>query len=401
MRNYELEEQLEEQWKAAELSSLRLLKKRKDLATQGAIGNPQKRSRKGSSGNPSFEEPSLVRSKDFYLPDGDIVVIVDNVKFRLRLAHFQARCRFFAREWTLSSDEKNEEDERQDSMIEERSDDLEAASPDAGKGETEDGTPFQRLVGLNATEFTEFLRALEKPSLPRNPPDQNVALSLVRAAQLLGCSTVLDEGKRQLRELWPTTLPVGPQRGMYGSFYHTLILISDARELGLTEPLKWAFYELIRNSTFWRLAESVGNGKHTMIPLSDADLLALYRARHHLQARWRELIIKPPGETARCPTGQCERRIYQERTALWWPRVLHGDYLKGGERDPICYFDTLKENLTRFGKEWCETCLAASFARWDVVKAQWWDDLDGLLRLRPPGRARNITTDLHSLARTL
>ncbi|KAL1936877.1 hypothetical protein VTO73DRAFT_6209 [Trametes versicolor] len=165
-----------------------------------------------------------------------------------------------------------------------------------------------RPVGLGLGGFGGLLVVLEILLIYTDaPPTPNVALSLVRAAHSLSCDVVLKLARRRLCAIWdaehPSRASTRPSTKMSPALsslsadtaalhaYHDAVsIILFARQYGLPELLKRAFYELLASTEFWAALTA----DRKQIRLTETDLLRLYKARHVLQKRWCEAVVLAP-----------------------------------------------------------------------------------------------------------
>ncbi|KAI0363509.1 hypothetical protein BV20DRAFT_1057988 [Pilatotrama ljubarskyi] len=364
---------------------------------------------------PEAVEPEQLQARmkyaDFYYRDGNVIVIVENIEFKLHLTRLRLHCEFFrlycrfddepvvqgaeprvdAAATALSQDarlpvalspgppvsnvpvEEVNKASNQGALVQ-------TTSVIIGPHVVRDGhIPEVKLNGLRIADFIEFLRALETPLMYTiTPPSQAVALALLRVATPLGCTAVLDFARHRLRQLWPDVVP---HEGMEVIGYDAALeVISAARQFGLPELLKQAFYEVLQSIAFWRHAETE---RHTL-PLGDADLLMLYRARHVLQQLWSERILVPPPYP--CPTGKCTRNSAADRELTWYAHIVKSGYLQKGQQDPMRHIDGLSRYAVQtLAKSWCGACLDKNIVAWATAKQEWWKKMDELFGLvRPP-----------------
>lgn len=216
------------------------------------------------------------------------------------------------------------------------------------------------------------------------PCSQNDAVSLLRVATKLGCGTVHKVAKHRLRTLWPLAAPINGWTRK--NLHETTTVIAIAREFDLPEVLKRAFYELLRNPSFWDTVVS----KRTGVKLPDGDVLNLYHVRHVLQQEWRTLVFTPPSPGSACLGSQeqqrCANTSRARRAGHWRSHFVETKDLENGAADPVCYVDVILEGPLFKNPDgtWCSACLAERKAAWEGAKARWWDMLDELLRIGPP-----------------
>lgn len=219
------------------------------------------------------------------------------------------------------------------------------------------------------------------------PCSQGTAVSLLRVATKLGCGTVHKVAKHRLCSLWPPTAPSNSRRRK--NLNETTDIIAVARELDLPEVLKRAFYELLRNPSFWDMLVN----KRANVKLPDADVITLYHARHILQQEWRALALAPTSPESVCLGTQeqqrCASSIPARSAGRWQSHFVQTGDLEKGALDPVCYVDVILEGplFKRTEGPWCSACFAERKAAWEGAKARWWDTLDGLFKIETEAEA--------------
>ncbi len=213
------------------------------------------------------------------------------------------------------------------------------------------------------------------------PCSQNEAISLLRVATKLRCGAVQKVAKHRLRTLWPLTAPGNVRKKK--NLHEATTIIAIACELDLPEVLKRAFYEVIRNPSFWDLLVT----KRANVKLSDADMLNLYHVRHVLQQEWRALVLTPPSPGSTCLAPQeklrCSNASRARRAGHWRSHFVETGDLEKGAADPVCYVDAILEGpfFKKPDGTWCSECLAERKAAWEGSKVRWWGLLDRLLNI--------------------
>ncbi|OSC96917.1 hypothetical protein PYCCODRAFT_1440687 [Trametes coccinea BRFM310] len=345
---------------------------------------------------------SYQRCEDFWYPDGNIVVVVQQVGFHLLLSCLKTYCKLFEREFpdegricrpeapaeadvsaAVESREKvlyiGEGQTGDDSQVDE--------SPSSGSQGAGD-RPYT-LVDVEAADFVTFLQALDTPlKYVLTPPTQAECLSLLRTAKTLECASVAEIAKHRLRSFWPPTLPGKHKKK---SVTHTIDVINVAREVGVPEVLRAAYYELVRSPSFW---ERVATRRHALA-LSDADLVALYHARDVLQKKWAALLFTVPGSRGMCiggnafnsgPVARLKERCYRNeeaaRKAAWQSELVQHTFLEKGSEDPIWYVERMLQSSAFRSLEgmWCATCMEQRREAWTAARTEWWDLLNDLFK---------------------
>lgn len=208
---------------------------------------------------------------------------------------------------------------------------------------------------------------------------------MLRVADKLGCKTVSDTARNRLRQLWPLTVPEGTAAWKEKDLNETLAIIALARQFNVPELLKRAFYELIRDASFWEMIHT----DRDSVELPDSDLLALYHARHELQQEWRTLILTPPSPGSSCLSlphsgNKCRYTVASQRSVSWRTLFVASCYLDKGSEDQIYYVDFMVEDSVfddHAGKLWCTPCIEERKNAWEDAKAKWWKMLDELFKV--------------------
>ncbi|KAL1948027.1 hypothetical protein VTO73DRAFT_12102 [Trametes versicolor] len=192
--------------------------------------------------------------------------------------------------------------------------------------------------------------------------------------------SVLEVAKDRLRTLWSARVPL--RNSKRKGLSNAITIIALTRECRIPELLKRAFYEVLRNPSFWEAVVA----KRDSLKILDADLLNLYHAREVLQRQWRTLLFAPPGSACLGSATQPQRCLYNtpaERAAHWRSHFIETAELEKGVADPVYYVDALLDGpfLQQPNGTWCKACLADRKAAWSAAKIQWWDMLDGLFKI--------------------
>ncbi|EIW51928.1 uncharacterized protein TRAVEDRAFT_53922 [Trametes versicolor FP-101664 SS1] len=324
--------------------------------------------------------PLRRRSPEFYYDDGNIIVIVEDTEFRLHLSRLRRHCTYFSRLFELAA--VGQENQNDVTLV------------DSNPGAREDdgreviilpGEMNHVLGGISIADFTEFLRAYENPLMHVTvPPKQSICISLVRVADKLGCKTVSDVARSRLRKLWPLLVPQRTIDWKKKTLGETTAIIALAREFNLPEVLRRAFYELVRNPAFW---ETITTNRDS-VKLADADLIALYHARHTLQQEWRTLLLTQPLPEASCLNSQrgkdrCAYTNVASRISAWRRLVVETGHLETGAVDPIYHIDVILAavEFRDLAGTWCTLCITERNCVWAAAKSQWWGMLDELFKI--------------------
>ncbi|KAI8989209.1 hypothetical protein BD414DRAFT_536507 [Trametes punicea] len=340
------------------------------LPDSGAAQKRQKVTPKESSLGASVGE--YEPSKDYWYPDGNIVIVVQ-----------KNECSD-AVDAGNSAGRPNDE-ERLPNIVPAEDDRKELPDPSPQLARRAPKHLFHSLTGVDVQDFTEFLRALETPlKYAIAKPDQSAAISLLRVAARLECEDVLAVAKNRLCALWSRR----PSSKHKSSASDALAMITIGREYKVPEVLKRAFYELLRNPSFWETVAS--RARRPTLTVSDADLLALYHARHVLQQKWTKLLFTPPGLEGRCLTTTRSRSTKKclldedyERAASWQSQFVTENNLEKGAEDPLRYVESLlqEQAFKSLEETWCKACIDERKAAWEKACVDWWNSLDSLFKL--------------------
>ncbi|KAL1937353.1 hypothetical protein VTO73DRAFT_13814 [Trametes versicolor] len=168
------------------------------------------------------------------------------------------------------------------------------------------------------------------------------------------------------------------------TYHNAVFIILFARQYGIPELLKRAFYELLASAEFW--AALTADPKQ--IRLTEADLLRLYNARHVLQQRWRETVVLAPYmdekgvSTCQGDGSACSiyNHRYSSRSQHWRKMILESEVVEAGMGDPLRY--DASSGLTKEQKEtWCRGCRKGWTDMLAVKRREWWASFGDLMQL--------------------
>ncbi|KAL1947010.1 hypothetical protein VTO73DRAFT_13971 [Trametes versicolor] len=262
-----------------------------------------------------------MKSANFWYPDGNIVIKADTAYYKLHSMRLARYCVYFKK---LFADHTDDYEDR------------------CAKVE---GFPVYHIpTNLDSDEFEKLLAVLETP---------------LRAAHSLSCDVVLRLARKRLCVIWhpPKVSPrpatkIGPVPSFLSAdtaamhtYHGAVFIILFARQYGMPELLKRAFYELLASAGFW--AALTADRKH--IRLAENDLLRLYNVRHVLQRRWREAVVLAP--------HMDEKSVSTCRGT--------------GMGDPLRY--NTSNGLTKEQKEaWCRVCRKGWTEMLLAKRREWW-----------------------------
>ncbi|KAI9070275.1 hypothetical protein FKP32DRAFT_1586285 [Trametes sanguinea] len=318
-------------------------------------------------------EPAYKQSAKFWYPDGNIIIVVGIVGFRLFLSRLKLYCKLFARE--ILEPRVNPDAAQSDG----------SRSPDdSHKSSHHEYT----LSDVDPVDFATFLQVLETPlqyALASDSPDQSACISLLRVATRVECDIVLKVAAERLRALWPLTPPRVICKKPHLDAIHA---IKAARKHHITEVLRSAFYELLRNPRFWDKLST----RRKSISLPDSDIISLQNARMALMRKWTALLFTPPNaEGGSCltigrGTKKCHYTEEEERARVWRSEFVHQRHLEECSEDPIYYIDAMVQGREFAALEgaWCAACVEERKVAWLDARLEWWRSLDALFKIEYP-----------------
>ncbi|KAI0692577.1 hypothetical protein C8T65DRAFT_699468 [Cerioporus squamosus] len=283
------------------------------------------------------------RCAEFWYPDGNVVILVQDTAFKLYKARLSKYSIVFAGRF----------------------------GEDSGEGRpTMEGCPVYEMEGLNVDDFRQFLEALETPFVfSSNPPSQETSVSILRASQVLHCATTRAFAIDKLRSIWPDDKPKLPGGRM--PWEDAVRIIQVSRECGVPELRKRAFYEIVRGGAFWQTQLQ----NRAAIQLPDADIVAFLTAR--------QVVFEPPcGKNAMCSTKLCAVKLQKvgpvARTGLWRAQMIEGGDFDAGRADPIGHLEVMltKRSAELEAEGWCGSCMENRKKLWAEAQEKWWSMLD-------------------------
>ncbi|KAI0649594.1 hypothetical protein C8Q79DRAFT_939464 [Trametes meyenii] len=308
-------------------------------------------------------------SPDFWYPDGNVIVVVEDIGFRLLASRLSQHCAFFA------------------SLFEQEQLHPASAIPEQGQVAGNTPTPSHEsakmftVTAVSAHQFTFLLQILELPfESPFRGASHDVAVAVYHASQALGCLPAQTIALRRIEALWHSHSPPGLTEQLCQTYADAVNAIALARNHGIPSILKRAFYELLRSVEFW---EEVERGGYSTIDLSHKDFLHLYAARVALGKSWRTLCHTPPPTVKKAKKCRCVIKGDAETRLHAWRGMFSEDMLDVA--DPIMQTLRFAEEFVPPGSGWCDKCLRERQNRWTQARGKWWRELDGWLELADKG----------------
>ena len=221
-----------------------------------------------------------------------------------------------------------------------------------------------------------------------NPPSQDLAISLLFAADALSCDLVIDLAKRRLAEIWDgNALPVtaGGSSSEDYTYPFAIRAIKLARRYSIPGVLRRAFYELLSSQAFWdALKPRASQVALDALRISEEDIRTLLAARVKLGVLWREFVIQVPEGTS-CKYQRrydmwCCNADEKTRARAWRSFVVDKGALE--MCDPLRY-DFMAEWENELSKEenWCQSCVDRKRRAAAERRSEWWEEMDALFGL--------------------
>ncbi|KAI0349903.1 hypothetical protein OH77DRAFT_1593928 [Trametes cingulata] len=318
----------------------------------------------GGDGEP-LALPGYRQSQKFWYPDGNVVIILGDVGFKLyasRLSHHFT---------TLPL-------------------------PQPPQDGAEDGaadTPARCEIESRVTpeQFETLLKYLEFPfEYPIHDAPRDTVIELIHTSQSLGCTHALRQALVRLGALTQSEDPPPPDAHAYPDYRTAIEMISIARKHDVPSLLKPAFYELLRSTAFWDLVDREGR---KAVSLRQGDLLRMLIARMELGKAWRALYRNPVWKQSKkdrrkctCSvTGDSESASDSEEARVRRVQAWRAMFPEGvlDDPDPIMCAGQLRTRFVRDKTGWCDVCLEREESVWIAARRRWWRQLDGWLGLEP------------------
>ncbi|KAG1723476.1 uncharacterized protein EDB91DRAFT_1172678 [Suillus paluster] len=308
------------------------------------------------------DKPALRKHERFWLVDGNAVIELDGISFRVHQSWLAQHSKFIAK----LLPEKIEE------------------------------TKFVVCEKLNAIDFEALLLYYENPGDYRNNIDSATLISLIRAAITLGFTSDYVWLVKELEALWPSkleALPVNPEPRPDAPQLAAL-----ARTFNIDTLLKPAFYDMARTSGFGldKLEEAE--------KFSHADMLRLVRMREYLGDTWAQVATREDPtlvcQNLRVAQSSSSTRTSDSTTSVGvarnclscfsetarreaWVRLVHDSGTFTRYRyDPLCGLAALIN--VKWTDDWCKNCKEKRQAEWREMQASIWEKIDEYLRKELP-----------------
>ncbi|KAG2041364.1 hypothetical protein BDR03DRAFT_946342 [Suillus americanus] len=322
---------------------------------------------------PRVDKPALRKHERFWLADGNAVIELDGIRFRVH-----------------------------QSWIAKHSKRIAAILPDKGKqgGRLEEIT-LDFSGALKAIDLEALLLFYEKPGDYRDYIETPTLMSLIRAATMLGFDSDRVWLVRELEALWPSNLGelfVNPEPRIDAPEVAALERTCDIDAL-----LKPAFYDMARVPGFGL------NKLDKSEQINRADVLRLVRMREYLSGMWSQVAAhedptfvcqnfwdplcsngegpasqseNPDEKPALCPTTSASMvnkcLSATARCEAWVRLVHHSDIFARYRYDPLRGLAALTN--IEWTDDWCKDCQEKRKADWRIMQRSIWENVGEYLR---------------------
>ncbi|KAM5539171.1 hypothetical protein V8D89_007044 [Ganoderma adspersum] len=307
------------------------------------------------------------KDEDFWYWDGNVVLLLTGIAFKLHASRLESYCGYFRELFSRGN-----------------------LTGLAVEGDPEGCIAYYVPPELSTSSFKDLLRALDSPlEFVSDPPSQDLAISLLFAADTLACDLVLDLAKRRLAEIWDGhTLPATDNCNAEDRTHPSAICaIKLARRYAMPGILRRAFYELLSSQAFWdALGPRASQAALDGLRISEEDVRTLFSARVTLGGLWREFVMQvPEGTTYRSQRSPYDMRwccYYDEKTraGAWRSFVVDKGALE--LCDPLRYdFVAEWEGELRKEGKWCQACVDKKRRAAEEKRSELWERMDELFGL--------------------
>lgn len=250
----------------------------------------------------------------------------------------------------------------------------------------------------NVADNSHFLVCSEHAT---NPLSQELAISLLSAADILSCGYVLDVAKKRLCEIWDGRTPPTTDHSWADpedrSSRAAIRALNLGRQYAIPGVLKRAYYELLSSRTFGRELESMLFGKSVIdeLPIAVDDVRKLLAVRLKLGEHWRKFLMEVPSGAwcvpssrdldSPCGARRCCHADDETRARMWRDFVC--DEERGLLELPV---DPLRCDLvtewweTLRARKWCQGCLRRKRRAWEETRVAWWGGMGVWFGLEAP-----------------
>ncbi|KAG2370317.1 hypothetical protein BDR07DRAFT_1386999 [Suillus spraguei] len=307
--------------------------------------------------------PVVHKHEQFWILDGNTVLEVGGVLFKLHRSRLVDQSTFFAR---LLND--------QDVLMD-----------DGVVVENDEHGVIYHLSNTTPTDF-EVLLQLDKNPMTYYfvPPAFPVLAAVLRAATALGFDAYRAFAVKTLEDAWSSSLADLTTE----SKSHAAEVVILARTCGIKSVLKRAFYEMVRISGYG-LGDGELDGEESQ-EISRADERRLERMREHLISSWSQVAMRID-RSFKCPNQSKETpgmhafgssstsallpgcpSLCSKQDA--WERRIHDSGLYDEYQfDPLCGLQALIDIKWDEEEGWCSDCVRARREAWVRMRQKTWE----------------------------
>ncbi|KAI0746381.1 hypothetical protein C8Q80DRAFT_1271284 [Daedaleopsis nitida] len=336
---------------------------RNDRFKTALLGAPLKLLRRTISprGLSAVTSKEMTVSRRFYFPDGDVVIKINNVLFRVQRSHLANFCTFFAKRFAEES---------------------------AWSKLTLRATQVE-LDDVLPSDFETLLQALSNlESRTVYRLSETVAASLLRASYALGCRETLALAIEHLETFWDARHPP-PLSQPARPLASALETVALARACAVSSVHKRAMYEVLSTPSLDILFKGTIS---KALPIDLEDLSQLYRAKGKLTLEWERFVFTTPGSykdedgngRSRCVVTGDDCEVYvkanpegRDRVSQWEELVFRCGQFSVRKVD-ILRNDWIGKSKEHLMMHWCEPCLQDWQSKWQEKRVEMWGMLDSI-----------------------
>ncbi|KAF7979773.1 hypothetical protein HWV62_40800 [Athelia sp. TMB] len=299
--------------------------------------------------------PHPVKHDDFWYLDGNIIIQVDNTRFRLHRSRLALQSEYFAELF-----------DRKDGDI------------DPGP-EIVDGHPLYVVSGVSADDFATMLRALDNAiTYHFEPPGYSDVASILRVATTFSFTNFRTWAVRHLESIWSEDL----ENLSADRIPNAIETVRLGREYDTPGALKRALYELLRTGGLGHSDVAQNHDGSRPVAVSPADTARLIHAREKLSEAWMHTVTSATREFS-CPnapsagtatTVACASPA--SKSASWSKFVYESGLLQDYMYDVLSGLKILLDHDWKGQDGFCDDCVQMRRDAWQKQRVKLWDTLD-------------------------
>ncbi|KAH7921242.1 hypothetical protein BV22DRAFT_1096794 [Leucogyrophana mollusca] len=311
--------------------------------------------------------PAGQRYTHFWLEDGNTVIRIKNVLYRLHRSRLRNQSVLFRR--VLDTEQRTEQAGAVDykGLI---------------KAVNENGVLVYHLLKTTVSDFEALLAMDMNPSaFYFQTPSFFTIASILRVATDLEFIGYGDFTIQYFEERWSHHLSdVSEER-----IPHALEMAVLGRRYDVPRVLKRAFYEVLRTGGF--ALANVTQAESESTTLDTDDIYRLFAARENLTLAWVSAtacvdpsFVCPEHEAGSSGPGDCPTTA--AKCATWNEQVHAAGLFDRYMYDPICGLEALMD-IDWEAEGWCEECIQMRVDAWTRMRTRLWTTLEMWLELPP------------------